>query len=133
MHNPLLYTVYSIHNCWESNFMICYFSKIQQLKLSHCTLPEEAVVWRTSTIRLLWLKLFPSMVSYFTLFGLTRVRKVGIPRGRLFPSGLCLSTIISRVVWAWPDPLPKNVQTLWWAELDRLHSMTRAHPPLALY
>ena len=24
----------------------------------------------------------------------------------------------------------KNVQTLWWAELDRLHSMTRAHPPL---
>ena len=21
----------------------------------------------------------------------------------------------------------KNVQTLWWAELDRLHSMTRAH------
>ena len=53
-----------------------------------------------------------------------------------FPSGLCLSAI-SRVVWAWPDPLPtglngdgKNVQTLWWAELDRLHSMTRAHPPL---
>ena len=44
---------------------------------------------------------------------------------------------ISRVVLAWPDPLPtglngdgKNVQTLWWAELDRLHSMTRAHPPL---
>ena len=36
---------------------------------------------------------------------------------------------ISRVVWAWLDPLPtrlkrvgKNVQTLWWAELDRLHS-----------
>ena len=26
----------------------------------------------------------------------------------------------------------KNVQTLWWAELDRLHSMTRAHPPLVL-
>ena len=24
----------------------------------------------------------------------------------------------------------KNVQTLWWAELDRLHTMTRAHPPL---
>ena len=24
----------------------------------------------------------------------------------------------------------KNVQTLWWAELDRLHSMTRAQPPL---
>ena len=24
----------------------------------------------------------------------------------------------------------KNVQTLWWAELDRLHSMTHAHPPL---
>ena len=42
----------------------------------------------------------------------------------------------SRVVWAWPYPLPtrlkrvgKNVQTLWWEELDRLHSMTRAHPP----
>ena len=35
------------------------------------------------------------------------------------------------------DPLPmglngdgKNVQTLWWVELDRLHSMTCAHPPL---
>ena len=70
------------------------------------------------------------------LFGLTGVRKVGVPRGRLFPSGLCLSTI-SLVVCAWPDSLPtglngdgKNVQTLWWAELDRLHSMTRAHPPL---
>ena len=70
------------------------------------------------------------------LFCLTGVRNVGVPRGRLFPSGLCLS-VISRVVWAWPDPLPtglngdgKNVQTLWWAELDRLHSMTRAHPPL---
>ena len=24
----------------------------------------------------------------------------------------------------------KNVQTLWWAELDQVHSMTRAHPPL---
>ena len=71
-----------------------------------------------------------------TLFGLTDVRKVGVPRGRLFPSGLCLSAI-SRVVWAWPDPLPtglngdgKNVLTLWWAELDRLHCMMRAHPPL---
>ena len=70
------------------------------------------------------------------LFGLTGVRKVGVPRGHLFPSGLCLSAI-SLVVCAWPDPLPtglngdgKNVQTLWWAELDRLHSMTRAHPPL---
>ena len=70
------------------------------------------------------------------LFGLTGVRKVGVPRGRLFPSRLCLSAI-SRVVWAWPDPLPtglkrvgKNVQTLWWAELDQLHSMMRAHPPL---
>ena len=70
------------------------------------------------------------------LFGLTGVRKVGVPRGRLFPSGLCLSAI-SLVVCAWPDPLPtglngdgKNVQTLWWAELYRLHSMMRAHPPL---
>ena len=27
------------------------------------------------------------------LFGLTGVRKVGVPRGRLFPSGLCLSAI----------------------------------------
>ena len=73
------------------------------------------------------------------LFGLTGVRKVGVPRGRLFPSGLCLSAI-SLVVCAWPDPLPtglngdgKNVQTLWWAELDRLHSMTRKHPPLSTY
>ena len=71
------------------------------------------------------------------LFGLTGIRKVGVPLGRLFPSGLCLSAI-SQVVWALPDPLPtglngdgKNVQTLWWAELDRLHSMTRAHPPLS--
>ena len=62
----------------------------------------------------------------------------GSTRGCLFPSGLCLSAI-SRVVLAWPDPLPtglngdgKNVQTLWWAELNRLHSMTRAHPPLTL-
>ena len=52
------------------------------------------------------------------LFVLTGVRKVGVPRGRLFPSGLCLSAI-SLVVCAWPDPLPtglngdgKNVQTL---------------------
>ena len=72
------------------------------------------------------------------LFGLTCVRKVGVPRGRLFLSELCLSAT-SRVVWAWPDPLQtglngggKNVQTLWWAEVDRLHSMTRAHPPLEL-
>ena len=70
------------------------------------------------------------------LFGLAGVRKVGVPRGRSFPSGLCLSAI-SLVVCAWQDPLPmglngdgKNVQTLWWAELDRLHSMTRAYPPL---
>ena len=42
---------------------------------------------------------------------------------------------LSRVVWAWPMGLNgdgKNVQTLWWAELDRLHSMTRAHPPLLM-
>ena len=70
------------------------------------------------------------------IFGLAGVRKVGVPQGCLFPSGLCLSAI-PRVVWARPDPIPtrlkrvgKNVQTLWWAELDRLHSMTRAHPPL---
>ena len=70
------------------------------------------------------------------LFDLTGVRKVGVPLGRLFPSGLCLSAI-SRVVWAWPEPLPtrlksdgKNVQTLWWVELNQLHSMMRAHPPL---
>ena len=69
-------------------------------------------------------------------FGLTSIRKVGVPRGRLFPSGLCLSDHISsslgmarpftnKVEKGW-----ENVQTLWWAELDRLHSMTRAHPPL---
>ena len=67
------------------------------------------------------------------------VGKVGVSRGRLFLSGLCLSAI-SRVVWAWPDPLPsrlkrvgENVHTLWWAELDRLNSMKRAHPPLPTY
>ena len=81
---------------------------------------------------------FGELLHEEALFGLTGVRKVGVPRGCLFPSGLCLSAI-SRVVWAWPDPLPtrlkrvgKNVQTLWWAELDRLHSMTRAHPPLSI-
>ena len=36
------------------------------------------------------------------------VRKVGVPRGRLFPSGLCLSAI-SLVVCAWPDPLPTGL------------------------
>ena len=46
------------------------------------------------------------------LFGLTGIRKVGVPRGRLFPSGLCRSTI-SRVVWAWPDPLPTKVEKGW--------------------
>ena len=67
------------------------------------------------------------------MMGLTGVRKVGVPRGRLFPSELCLSAI-SRVVTL-PTGLNgngKNVQTLWWAELDRLHSMTRAHPPLGM-
>ena len=29
------------------------------------------------------------------LFGLTGVRKVGVPRRRLFPSGFCISDIIS--------------------------------------
>ena len=43
------------------------------------------------------------------LFGLTGVRKVGVPRGRLFPSGLCLSAI-SLVVCAWPDPLPTGLK-----------------------
>ena len=68
---------------------------------------------------------------------LHEVRKVEVPGG-IIPSGLCLFAI-SRVVWAWPDPLPtrlkrvgNGVQTLWRAELDQLHSMTRAHPPLSL-
>ena len=43
------------------------------------------------------------------LFGLTGVRKVGVPRGRLFHSGLCLSAI-SQVVLAWPDPLPTRLK-----------------------
>ena len=62
------------------------------------------------------------------LFVLTGVRKVGVPRGRFFPSGLCLSAI-SRVVWGTTRlftnkvemGVGKNVQTLWWAELDQLH------------
>ena len=41
------------------------------------------------------------------LFGLTGVRKVGVPRERLFPTGFCLSAI-SRVVWAWPDPYQRG-------------------------
>ena len=63
------------------------------------------------------------------------VLPAGVPRGRLFPSELCLSTI-SRVVWTWPDPLPtglngdgKNVQTLWWAELDRSITLYDACTP----
>ena len=53
------------------------------------------------------------------LFGLTGVEKVGVPRGRLFPSGLCLSPHISSslcvtrpftngVEWGWKkctDPM----------------------------
>ena len=35
-----------------------------------------------------------------------------LPRGRLFPSELCLSAI-SRVVWAWPDPLPTGPGVEW--------------------
>ena len=70
------------------------------------------------------------------LFGLTGIRKVGVPRGRLFPSGLCLSAIIISsslgVARPFTNGVGKKVQTLWWAELDRLHSMTRAHPPRKL-
>ena len=29
------------------------------------------------------------------------------------------------------EKVGKNVQTLWWAELNRLHSLMRAHPPLS--
>ena len=47
---------------------------------------------------------------YEEAFGLTGVRKVGVPQGRLFLSGLCLSAI-SRVVWAWPDPLPTRLKS----------------------
>ena len=36
------------------------------------------------------------------LFGLTGVRKVGVPRGRLFPSELCLSAISSSLGVARP-------------------------------
>ena len=43
------------------------------------------------------------------LFVRARVRKVGVPRRRFFPSGLYLSAI-SRVVWAWPDPLPTRLK-----------------------
>ena len=55
-------------------------------------------------------------------FGLTGVRKVGVPRGRLFPSGLCLSAT-SRLGVARPfinglNRDGKNVQNLWWAGLD---------------
>ena len=66
------------------------------------------------------------------LIGLTGIRKVGVPRGRLFSASRHISSSLCVT-----DPLPtglngdgKNVQTLWWAELDRLHSMTHAHPPL---
>ena len=35
--------------------------------------------------------------------------QVGVPRGRLFPSGHCLSAAME-VVWAWPDPLPTRLK-----------------------
>ena len=39
------------------------------------------------------------------------VRKVGVLRRRLFPSGLCLAAMhISQVVWAWPSPLPTRLK-----------------------
>ena len=43
------------------------------------------------------------------LFVLTGIKQLGVPRGRFFPSGLCLSAI-SRLVWAWPDPLPTRLK-----------------------
>ena len=36
---------------------------------------------------------FGELLHEEALFGLTNVRKVGVPRGCLFPSGLCLSAI----------------------------------------
>ena len=58
------------------------------------------------------------------LFGLTGIRKVGVYPEDAY-SRLDFASPPSRVVRVWPDPLPtrlkrvgKNVQTLWWAELD---------------
>ena len=66
-----------------------------------------------------------------------RRQKGGSTPRTLIPVWTLPLSAISRVVWAWQDPLPtglkrvgKNVQTLWRVELDRLHSMTHAHPPL---
>ena len=65
------------------------------------------------------------------IFGLTE----RWDRGCLFPSVRHASSSLgaarpftNKVEKGW-----KNVQTLWWAELDRLHSMTCAHPPLRKY
>ena len=52
---------------------------------------------------------FGELLHEEALFGLTGIRKVGVPRGRLIPSGLCLSAI-PRVVWAWSDPLPTRLK-----------------------
>ena len=45
------------------------------------------------------------------LYGLTGVRKVGVPRGCLFPSGLCLSAISSSLGMA--RPLTNKVEKGW--------------------
>ena len=59
-------------------------------------------------IRLFVTEAFP-LVSYF-MKRHSLTERWEVPRGRLlFPSGLCLSAI-SRVVWAWPDPLPTRLK-----------------------
>ena len=58
------------------------------------------------------------------LFVLTGIRK-----GCFFPSGLCLSAV-SRVVWAWPDPLPNKVEMGWKKSIDPMVGGAR---PITLY
>ena len=43
------------------------------------------------------------------LIGLTSVRKVGVPRWRLFPSGLCLSAISASSLGV-ANPLPTRLK-----------------------
>ena len=59
------------------------------------------------------------------LFGLTGIGKVGVPRGRLFPSGLCLSPYLEQSVrdrpftngveWGWKkctDPMVGGARSI---------------------
>ena len=72
------------------------------------------------------------------LFGLTGSEGWSTPRTLIPVWTLPLSYISSNLGVARPftnrvETGWKYVQTVWWAELDRLHSMMSAHPPLVFF